>query len=341
MNIRKSYIFVTTILLVCLVPYTINSTEATTIIANDNEVKILLLLDHNFGANYFEIRTIFEDQFGWNVTTVALEKTVTHCVYHTTDLDVDVTIDNLIQLSSYDCLSIMPGSSHTDLIASTAAKSLINSAVSNGLVVSGWCKAVRVLAAADVIDGKNVTGNTEYESEYVAAGATFFEMSPPIIDGKLVTSVRSRFYRMDTCLAIAQVIGCFESTSPTHFSTEAIPTETGYTIKSNVTDESGVLSVEVKFTSIDENDQRILGGTTYIRDLWDGDQNGIFEEDIALETGRFVLDIIATDNYMNSITFIDVVILDPATKNNLWPLIIIALPFIMSVTIQRLRLKKK
>jgi hypothetical protein len=340
-TIRKSYLFVIAILFVSLVPYTMNAVEATTIVSNESDVKILLLLDHEYGGNYIYIREILEDQFGWNITTVALEPTVSPCIFHSIYLDVDVTVDSLTQLSSYDCLSIMPGAQMDNLLASQAVMNLINSAVSNGLVVSAWCRAVRVLAAADVIDGKNVTGNADYEDEYIAAGATFFELSPPIIDGQIVTSVRSRFYRMETCLALAQAIGCYESNDPTHISTTATRSETGYIISSNVTDDSGILSVKAQFVAIDENDERILGGTTYGIDLLDPDDNDVYEKDIPLETGRFTIDLIVTDIYMNSITFSDVVILDPSSKNNLWPLLIISLPFIMSVTVQKLRKKKK
>ncbi|MHA1440799.1 MAG: DJ-1/PfpI family protein [Candidatus Heimdallarchaeota archaeon] len=322
-------------------PITAHKTEATTIIAQDSDVKILLLLDHEYGGNYIHIREILENQFGWDVTTVALESIVSPCTYHSIYLDVDVTVDNLTQLSSYDCLSIMPGAQVDNLLASQAVMNLINSALSNGLVVSAWCRAVRVLAAADVIDGKNVTGNADYASEYVDAGATFFELSPPIIDGKIVTSVRSRFYRMATCLALAEAIGCYETNDPTHISTEAIPSVDGYLIKSNVTDDSGILSVEVKLTSVDENNQRILGGTTYTRDLLDGDENGVFEYNAPLTTGRFTIDIIATDIYLNEITFTDLAILDPSTKNNFWPFMIIALPFIMAVTIKKMKENKK
>ncbi|MHA1307287.1 MAG: DJ-1/PfpI family protein [Candidatus Heimdallarchaeota archaeon] len=337
----RNYVLIFVLLLICAVPYSVNPTKATTIIANDSDVKILLLLDHEYGGNYIFIREILEDQFGWNVTTVALEATVSPCTFHSIYLDVDVTVDNLTQLSSYDCLSIMPGAQVDNLLASQDVMNLINSAVSNGLVVSGWCRAVRVLAAADVIDGKNVTGNADYEDEYVAAGATFFELSPPIIDGKLVTSVRSRFYRMETCLALAEAIGCYESNNPIHISTDVTSSATGYIVSSNVTDDSGLLSVQAKLVEIDENGERILGGITYTINLLDPDENGVYEKDIPVDTGRFTLDIIATDIYMNGITFSDLAVLDPSTLDVSLPIFIVTLPLILYVTIQRMRKKKK
>lgn len=40
---------------------------------------------------------------------------------------------------------------------------------------------------------------------------------------------------------------------------------------------------------------------------------------------------------MNDITFTDLAILDPSTKNNSWPLLIIGLPLIMVLIIQGYR----
>ncbi len=100
----------------------------------------------------------------------------------------------------------MPGRSHTNILASQVTLDLIKSTVAEGLIVSAWCTAVRVLAKANVIDGKNVTGDADYRVEYENAGATFFESVPPITDGNIVTSVRSRFYRTEICESIAAAI---------------------------------------------------------------------------------------------------------------------------------------
>ena len=70
-----------------------------------------------------------------------------------------------------------------------------------------WCRAVRVLARAGVLDGRRAVGHADYASEYEAAGATHLgDDHPPVIDANIVTSVRSRFYRSETCEAIGRAV---------------------------------------------------------------------------------------------------------------------------------------
>ncbi|MGY5876613.1 MAG: DJ-1/PfpI family protein, partial [Candidatus Thorarchaeota archaeon] len=183
---------------------------------SEEQVRILFIMDHDYGANYHYIRPILES-YGWNVTIAGTAGILTPCDYQAdTDLlATDLLIAQVTNISYYDAISIMPGDSHALLLGSAATRSLIQSAVAEGLVVSAWCKAVRVLADADVIDGKNVTGSDEFVSEYEAAGATYMGIVPPVIDGSIVTGVRSRFYRDEMCQAIATALGVFEENPPT------------------------------------------------------------------------------------------------------------------------------
>ena len=163
-------------------------------------IKILFVMDEDFGSCYDPIRAVFE-RFGWDITTTALTETLTSCNYaYNVQLDVDILLTEISDVTEYDIVTIMPGSSHDTLRANETALDLIRDAVSQNLIVTGWCRAVRVLADADVIDGKNVTGNVDYQAEYEAAGATFFASSPPITDGNIITSVRSTYYREETSL---------------------------------------------------------------------------------------------------------------------------------------------
>lgn len=163
-------------------------------------VKILLIMDHNYGANYHFILEIFEE-YGWNITVTGLFDPLTPCRYQDQSniLGIDILIDDVALTQGYHCISIMPGQTHTNLLGSNVVLDLIRSAVSSNIIVSAWCNAVRILAKADVINGINITGAESYQSEYEAAGATFFEYVPPIRDGNIITSVRSRFYRNETC----------------------------------------------------------------------------------------------------------------------------------------------
>lgn len=187
-------------------------------------VRVLVLLDDDFGANFNfsvwhsllgpldnSIRRHF-DRYGWDTTIAGLSMRADSCSvsgapFGSRSVDVDTLLSEIDDVSSFDCLVIAPGRDHSNIMDSQAALSLIRSAVDEGLVVSAWCRGVRVLAAADAIRGRRVTGHADYRSEYEAAGASYLGNDrPPVTDGNIVTSVRSRYYRTETCEAIAEAI---------------------------------------------------------------------------------------------------------------------------------------
>ncbi|MDP3180063.1 MAG: hypothetical protein Q8M76_19275, partial [Spirochaetaceae bacterium] len=72
-----------------------------------------------------------------------------------------------------------------------------------------------MLAGAGLVAGKRITGHADYAAEYKAAGATFMgyadlkgksDAPPPITDGLLVTSLRSRFFRKAMCEALSAAV---------------------------------------------------------------------------------------------------------------------------------------
>ncbi len=70
-----------------------------------------------------------------------------------------------------------------------------------------FCGGVRVLAAADVIAGRLVTGHDLYVDEYEAAGATWVgDDVPPVVDGTIITTVRGQYHSVQICEVIAEVI---------------------------------------------------------------------------------------------------------------------------------------
>ena len=189
----------------------------------EDPVEILLLMDHGYGGNVPFIINILE-RFEWSITTAGLTENLTSCDYLGDEVfTVDMLITEVSDLTEFDIVSIMPGDSHDLLRTNQTSLNLISSAVDQGLVVSAWCRGVRVLAAADVIDGRNITGNADYVTEYEAAGATFNELVPPIIDGNIVTGVRSRYYRDEMCEAIATAAGVYETDAPTYVSATLTP----------------------------------------------------------------------------------------------------------------------
>jgi len=281
--------------------------------ANTQEepIKILFVMDFDFGLNYGPIRTIFE-RFGWEVTTTALNGTLTSCDYASNyELTVDILLTEISDVTEYDILTIIPGESHTSLLSNDTALDLIRDAVSQNLVVTAWCRAVRVLAAADVIDGKNVTGHVDYQAEYEAAGATFFESSPPITDGNIITSVRSNFYRDETCNVIAAAVGFYESNAPTMTGVSISPSPTDVAtdpvLTATLNDETFIYIVTCKIYKLN-----ITGGRpathTFHLELNETSIENQFQCVIEyLEVGNYTVDLMIWDCFMNYAEFADAV----------------------------------
>ncbi len=269
------------------------------------DIKVLFMMDHDYGANYHYIRPILEG-YGWQVNVTGLAEVLTPCDYQSSamTLTVDFLISEIEDITEYDCISIMPGEFHSLLLNSPAALALINDALDAGLIVSAWCRAVRVLAAADVINGKHVTGHADYQAIYEAAGATFHELVPPIIDGNIVTGVRSRFYRTEMCEAIATALGVFEEYPPiishTAISPDSIMPGDEIEISTQANDESGVSFVEVEVYGLNESGHRIDEIPIVDISLNGSAPLPIFSGTIGeLDEGLYSIEIKATDTFGN------------------------------------------
>ncbi|MHA1211391.1 MAG: DJ-1/PfpI family protein [Candidatus Heimdallarchaeota archaeon] len=274
-------------------------------------VNILLLMDEEWGANYLGIITKFE-MFGWNITIAGPSATITSCVYNGyIGLDVDILltdVNDIYDITQFDCLNIMPGSSHENLLGNQDIRDMINSAVDNGLVVSAWCRAVRVLADADVIAGLNVTGHIDYKTEYEAAGATFFSSVPPITQGKIVTGVRSRFYQSQMCIAIAKALGVHETDPPT-IKNLIIENLEGlkYNISVELEDVTPVMNAKIVLNALTEVKINDYVVTKFVRTLARKNGGNVFENTIdTLPNGIYSADIETEDGYYNSKTYINV-----------------------------------
>ena len=128
-------------------------------------------------------------------------------------LNVDILISEITDITKYQALCIISSTKWTstppcnDILQSQEALDIITSASENGLVIGAWCSAVRVLAAADIIDGKNVTGAQEYKNEYISAGARYLGSGIyPVIDGNIVTATNGQSWGLEACEAIATAI---------------------------------------------------------------------------------------------------------------------------------------
>jgi hypothetical protein len=177
-------------------------------------VNVLLLPGYQLGANWdinnstYNIREQLEG-FGWNITTAWILPAVPRCAYSiSVGLDYypsDLLVTEVENITDYDVLCLLPNASFSQYLYdySPEAVALVREAADSGLIVAAWCKAVRILAAADVIDGLQVTGHADMQAAYEAAGATYMGSNhPPIVQGNIVTSVRSNYYRTEMCEAM-------------------------------------------------------------------------------------------------------------------------------------------
>ncbi|MGC9781013.1 MAG: DJ-1/PfpI family protein [Candidatus Heimdallarchaeota archaeon] len=270
-----------------------------------NDVTILVLMDNNFGANYLPILNQF-DEFGWTVDTAGPVETLTGCEYNSAEFEVDYLFSE-ISTSAYDCINILPGSSHENLMANqNNILNKIKTASDTGVIISAWCRAVRVLAAANVINGKNVTGHSDYASEYAAAGATFFSNVSPIISGNIVTCSSTQFYLREMYIAMTQAIGCYEDTEPVIGIIEVQTFENlSRLLTVNITDESRLRDVKAILNLISSDDDTLPPpiALTLQDPEMDNNYSVLFAEP---DDGLYSVDLKITDLFWNEYLYTNI-----------------------------------
>ncbi len=169
------------------------------------DVKLLVILPDQYGANWY----LHQDNYllhGWNITYTGLTATVQPCQAFAENvncppIDTDLLLSEIDDITQWDCIVIGTSTQYggnnpfIPLMNDTHTLELLQQAVANDVVIIAWCAGVRLLAAADVIDGRNVTGSENFSQEYVAAGANFITPDvPPVRDGCIITSTRGQYY---------------------------------------------------------------------------------------------------------------------------------------------------
>jgi putative intracellular protease/amidase len=173
-------------------------------------VKVLLLVS-NLHGSYFSYVLDQMETYGWDVTVVGVTPTVTPCEWGQT-FAVDTLVTEITDVSPYDCLLISQsaayaGQANQQLLESLEALDLVRHAVQDSLLVAAICGGTRVLAAADVIEGKRVTGYVAYSQEYVNAGGIWLGADvPPVLDGNILTSAKGHYYSHQICEAMRAAI---------------------------------------------------------------------------------------------------------------------------------------
>ena len=190
---------------------------------SDAAIRMLLLAGDRMGSNCFaggkklSILDKFK-KYGWDLTLAATAQIVEACPFAQkrgwSAPPIDCLVDEFPDVSSFDGISVLPGTSYTGLLGSGRALELIRQAAQQGLIVSAWCRGVRVLAAADVIRGKRIVGHEDDREAIEKAGGIFVGQDhPPVTDGNIVTGARSYYYRAKNAEAIKKAIDARQTAS--------------------------------------------------------------------------------------------------------------------------------
>ncbi len=143
----------------------------------------LVALHVNLGE--FNTPKDFLEEYGCSITVVGPTSTVT--AEGGSSIEVDILINNLNNLSYYEFLYVPGGGAPDNLIEIPEAIDLVVDAYNDGLVLGAICAGPLVFAEADIISGRNISGNTEVKTDIENAGANFIA-DGIVIDGPFVTA---------------------------------------------------------------------------------------------------------------------------------------------------------
>jgi len=216
---HTTYLMLTLLLSILVITYACDKKRTT---SEKQDVNILFLMSKNYGLNNFLMRDVF-DQYGWHVITTGVLDTIPACLWTIEYWNVppvipDLLVSEIKDITQYDALIISTGSGNAypipnpfaDVIESPEALNLIRNAADHGLVIAAFCAGSKVLAAADVINGKRMVGSPRFVDEYKAAGGIYVgnerNDNPPTMDGNIITGARGQYYNLANCQAIATFI---------------------------------------------------------------------------------------------------------------------------------------
>jgi len=179
-------------------------------------VKALLLVDDLYGGslniedNQNNILENFEE-YGWDVSIACCSPEVNPCPWAMMQgcevLFPDVMTYQLDDAMEWDVIVVVPGGSHSKLMNCPFVLSVLSQAKTYGIPIAAWCRGVRLLAEADIINGVEITGHADYEDEYLAAGAVYLgSFEPPTENNGILTCVNATEYRQEMCDLIRDAV---------------------------------------------------------------------------------------------------------------------------------------
>jgi len=215
-NVYKILILLLTLVLILTI-HCINKSE----VPNSSGLRALFFVPHYYGANYFLMRDAYE-YMGWDVTHVSVSDTCQPCPAFAKVGDIppiipDKMVSQISNFNKYKVLSIVPSPGnfykiqdpYQDIIGSKEALRFIDVAYENDLAVYAMCAGVKVLAAANIIQGKNIVGSSRFKQDYTEADAIYQgndkNDNPPLIDGNIITGTRGQTYNYTNAETVTSV----------------------------------------------------------------------------------------------------------------------------------------
>jgi hypothetical protein len=180
-------------------------------------VDVLFLMSRGYGVNYFLDRDRFEEM-GWNVIHTGVIDTIPPCPFYFNRYQIppivpDVPLNEIGSASEFDAVLMSTTSRFAspvpfdEFLGSEPILNLIRQAVDNNVAVYSICHSSRVLAAAGVIDGKEIVCQDKWRGEIEAAGGIFRDKEQTaVIAGTIVTGARDQYHNYVNTQALATVL---------------------------------------------------------------------------------------------------------------------------------------
>jgi protease I len=123
---------------------------------------------------------------GARVDVVGLEKGKLKGLHGREEIEVNMTPDE-VDTADYDALVIPGGRGPANLREHHETVDLVRDYAATGRPIAAICHGPQMLAAADLLKGKTITGYHKIKEEMIAAGANFVD-APVVKEGNFIFS---------------------------------------------------------------------------------------------------------------------------------------------------------
>lgn len=150
--------------------------------------KILMLLGPEYEDVEAEKPYEFLKENGALVDVAGIEKGPLEGMRHEASIDVNKDLAEAeSRLGDYDALVIPGGRGPANLREHPEAVDLVRRFMGSHKPVAAICHGPQMLAAADLLKGRTITGYPRIKDEMTAAGARFID-EPVVVDDNIITS---------------------------------------------------------------------------------------------------------------------------------------------------------